>query len=136
MKKLLIGFASVITAIVIFTSGVYASQWLNFTGDDEIEQADSDIDEIMEILRNVHAGKQSAEEALAELESLNPKGLVEKIKRLEEEKAGLQAQIDSDGEYVDHLEKELTRANESVSGHGDKTNAAVEEARTYQDGGE
>ena len=34
MKKLIIGFTAVIVAVILFTGGVFASQWLSFTGGD------------------------------------------------------------------------------------------------------
>ena len=36
MKKLLIGFTSVMAAVILFTGGIFASQWLSFTGGDSI----------------------------------------------------------------------------------------------------
>lgn len=148
MKKLFIGTLSLIVAAIIFTGGVYASQWLNFTGDEAIETSDSNVEEIMQILRSVNEGKLSAEEAVStlelrvqELEDMNPSGLAKQNKELRDQVAALegqiselQAQIDSNDEYVQHLEEELTRANEAVSAHEGKTQKAVEEARTI--GGE
>ena len=54
MKKLLLGFTSVIVAVILFAGGIYASQWLSFTGGDSIEQANNDVEEIMEILRDTY----------------------------------------------------------------------------------
>ncbi|MDN6193657.1 MAG: hypothetical protein L0I88_01310 [Alkalibacterium sp.] len=141
MKKLTLTIASLIAAALIFTGGVYASQWLNFTGDEQIEQSDSNVEEIMQILRNVNEGKITAEEAnaqledrIAELEDMNPSGLAKQNKELREQVKQLEAQVGESSEYVTHLEEELQRANESVQGHHQTTQQAVEEARTI--GGE
>ena len=85
MKKLIIGFTSVMATVILFTGGIFASQWLSFTGGDSIDQANNDVEEIMEILRDTYEGKISAEQALADLEELNPPGLVKQIKELKEE---------------------------------------------------
>src|SRR5690625_5715757 len=80
----------------------------------------------MSILRQVNADKITAEEALAELEALNPPGLVRQIKELKERIAEL-------NEYIEHLEAELNRANDAVTEHNGKTGEAVIEAREYID---
>ena len=89
MKKIVLSLVVVVGLLLSAGVGYAAGQWLSFTGDEQVQQSDSDVDEIMNILREVHAGKVSAEEALAELEALNPKGLVKKIKALEEENSKL-----------------------------------------------
>lgn len=141
MKKLTLTIASLIAAAFIFAGGVYAAQWLSFTGDEQIEQSDNNVDEIMQILRNVNEGKITAEEAnaqlearISELEDMNPSGLAKQNKELREQISALEEQIAGHDEYVTHLEEELQRANESVQSHSDKTQQAVEEARTI--GGE
>lgn len=91
MKKIKVSVLVVAVASLFFIGGAFAASqgWLSFTGDNAVENSKSDVDEIMSILEEVHAGKVSAEEALAELEALNPKGLVKKIKALEEENGKL-----------------------------------------------
>lgn len=89
MKKIVLSLVVVVGLLLSAGVGYAAGQWLNFTGDNAVEESKSDIDEIMSILEEVHAGKVSAEEALAELEALNPPGLVKKIKALEEENGKL-----------------------------------------------
>ena len=140
MKKLLIGFTSVIVAVILFTGGIFASQWLSFTGGDSIEQANNDVEEIMEILRDTYEGKISAEQALAELEELNPPGLVKQIKELKEEieqlkqdNAVLTTDLAQANDYIKHLESELTEANNAVESHSNVITEAVEEARTYSE---
>ena len=148
MKRILIGITTFIGALLIFTGGVYASQWLNFTGDEQITQSDDHLDEIMDILRQVNDDKLTAEDALAELEAMNPPGLVKQIKELEDLVAQLEGTIElrdneivgleealsnaGDPEYISHLEEELMRANNAVEQHNATTSEAVEEARNYQ----
>src|SRR5690625_4440874 len=126
MKKKLIGIIAAALILASFTAGVYAARadWLWFTGDVLIEQSDGHVEEIMTILRQVNDDKITAEEALAELEALNPPGLVRQIKELKERIAEL-------NEYIEHLEAELNRANDAVAEHNGKTGEAVIEAREY-----
>lgn len=117
--------AAVILSLSLFSAGVLAhATYLSFTGDERIENTSNNIDEIMLILRQVNEDKLTAEEALAELEALNPPGLVKKIKQLEEE-------IEELDNYVKHLETELVRANNKVEGLDNHSTEAVEEAREY-----
>lgn len=132
MKKKVIGFITVIVLVLgAFATGVYAAKtdWLSFTGDNKVTESSNHVDEIMEILRQVNEDKLTAEQALAELEALNPPGLVRQIKELKEEIAELD-------EYIAHLESELTRANDKVSDHNDKTKEALDEAKGYVGGDE
>lgn len=127
MKKKLTAIVLAITIVFgAFATGVYAakSEWLSFTSDTEITESGDHVDKIMSILREVNEDKLTAEEALADLEALNPPGLVKKIKALEEEVAELP-------EYITHLESELTRANGKVTDHNVKTKEALEEAEGY-----
>lgn len=140
MKKLLIGFTSVMVAVILFTGGIFASQWISFTGGDSIDQANNDVEEIMEILRDTYEGKISAEQALADLEELNPPGLVKQIKELKEEieqlkqdNAVLTTDLAQANDYISHLESELTEANNAVESHSNVITEAVEEARTYSE---
>src|SRR5699024_7340558 len=136
----------IILLTLVFGAGVYASQWLSFTGDNTIQQSQNDVDEIMQILRDVNQDKLSAEDALAKLQELNREQLVEAIEQLKAELDRvaqerdtnkqrvdeLQQQINENDQYVKHLEQELTRANEQAQVIGNKTTEAVEEARTYK----
>ena len=139
MKKLLITLTGIMTALIIFSTGAFAAvTWMNYTGTEQVEQSNNDIDEIMDILRNVHEGKLSAEEAVTqlqarvdELEGMNPSGLAKQNKELREQVANLEEQLGAGNEYVEHLEAELNKANAQAEEHMSKTQSAVEEARTY-----
>lgn len=140
MKKLFIGFTSVFVAVILFAGGIFASQWLTFTGGESIDQADDDVEEIMEILRDTYEGKINAEQALADLEALNPPGLVKQIKELKEEieqlkqdNAVLTTDLAQANDYITHIESELTKANNAIESHSNVVTEAVEEARTYSE---
>lgn len=150
-KKLIVIIGALALLIGGFAAGTYAAKagWLTFTGDKNIAETTDHTDEIMEILRQVNADKISAEEALAELEALNPPGLVRQIKELKGEVAELKAEIErlktelaqavtdnaASDEYIAHLEAELQRANTKVVELNGKTTEAVEEAREILEGG-
>ena len=121
---------------------MYANEkgWLKFDSDETLTQVNNDIETIMNILRQVNEGKISAEQALADLEELNPPGLVKQIKELKEEieqhkqdNAVLTTDIAQANDYISHLESELTEANNAVESHSNVTTEAVEEARTYSE---
>lgn len=115
-KKLIIGTLSASLLFGGFGAGAYASAngWLTFTGDEAIEQSQADVDRIMEILRQVNSDKMTAEQALAELQSLDPKGLAKQNKEFREQ--------------IAHLEAELARANKKAAEVKSKTGAALTEA--------
>lgn len=121
---------------------MYANEkgWLKFDSDETLTQVNNDIETIMNILRQVNEGKISAEQALAELEELNPPGLVKQIKELKEEieqhkqdNAVLTTDLAQANDYISHLESELTEANNAVESHSNVITEAVEEARTYSE---
>ena len=112
MKKVLLTVTGFIVVAMLFTSvGYAAATWLNFEGDGQIKKSESDVNEIMQILRDTHEGKLSAEQALAELEAMNPKGLVDKIKKLEKDlgdKDKIIANHVSEAEELKQLNAQLT----------------------------
>lgn len=151
MKKLFKISLIAIAGLLLFATGALAANqgWLNFTGDEQVQQSENNVNEIMEILRNVHKGKLDAEEALAELEKLDPKGLQKELEKaykdyeklaeqhtkLARENEKLKAQLkelEDNAEYIKHLEKELTRANQLVEQLKSETDKALEEAKTYE----
>src|SRR5699024_12609784 len=109
--KILGGALSVIILLtLVFGAGVYASQWLSFTGDNKVEQSKNDVNEIMEILRNVNDDKLTAEQALAELQKLDPHGLKQKNEQLNNEVANLRDQLEQkQGEIEQKIRSEERR---------------------------
>src|SRR5699024_12833954 len=87
-----------LSGIILLTwglgAGVYASQWLSCTGDNLVEESKNDVHEIMEILRNVNDDKLTPEQALAELQKLDPHRLKQKNEQLNNEVANLRDQLE------------------------------------------
>lgn len=116
MKKILLTITGFIAALLLFTGGAYAANqgWLNFTGDDEIEQSQNNVDEIMKILRNVNDGKITAEDAVVklearvqELEDMNPSGLAKQNKELREKVDNLESTIALRDHTIEGLEADV-----------------------------
>ena len=125
--KILGGALSVIILLtLVFGAGVYASQWLSFTGDNQIEQSENDVDEIMQILRNVNDDKLTAEQALAELQKLDPHGLKQKNEQLNNEVANLRDQLEQ--KQVE-IEQKIAEIQEKI----DEGNRKVEEKQAELD---
>ena len=119
MKKVFkLGLATVAAVILLvgsFALGAYASSWLSFTGDTQVVQTKDDIDEIMDILKRVNADKITAEEALAELEALNPHELEEQIKRLKEELKNKTEEVENKQEEIQNKQKEIDDKNKEIN---------------------
>jgi len=123
-KKLLITVSIVIGAIFFAGVGAYASEFLRYEGEETLETASDNVDEILDLLENVADGKKDAEESLAEA--------VERIKELENE-------VENGGDYrdeikrlekeIDNLEKEVKRANKASEKHGKDVDKALEKAK-------
>ena len=107
MKKVLLTVTGFIAVAMLFTGVGYAvSNWLNFTGDEQIEQSQNNVDEILAILDNVaEQGKIDKEQVdtlkarVQELEEMNPSGLAKLNKELREENEQLKnnnAQLTTD----------------------------------------
>lgn len=129
MKKIKLPVAiigSLLLLSLVFGAGVYASQWLSFTGDNQIEQSESDVDEIMEILRDVNNDKLTAEQALAELQKLNPSGLAEENKKLREQIEQLE---NTNEQLVTQLEQKQVEIQEKI----DEGNRKVAEKQAELD---
>src|SRR5699024_1450190 len=126
--KILGGALSVIILLtLVFGAGVYASQWLSFTGDNQIEQSENDVDEIMQILRDVNQDKLSAEDALAKLQELNPEQLVEEIEQLKTELANKRQELEN-------KQKELADKDSQIQEKIEEGNRKVAEKQAELDG--
>lgn len=94
---------AVLVLSLVFGAGVYAAQnWMNFTGDGQIEQSKNNVDEILAILDKVSAeGKIDKEQVdiltarVKELEDMNPSGLAKQNRELREEVKQLTADLTS-----------------------------------------
>ena len=118
MKKVFkLGLATVAAVILLvgsFALGAYASSWLSFTGDVQVTQTKDNIDEIMSILERVNEDKITAEEALAELETLNPHDLKEQIKRLKEELKNKTKELENKQKEVENKQKEIQNKQKEI----------------------
>lgn len=140
-KKISALILAVAISLTAFGAGVYASQngWLNFTGVEVVDQSKSDVDKIMDILRQVNDKKITAEQAVKKLQEEideagdTPKGLAKQNKELREEVKALKEMGKYQTDYINHLEKEVTKANNKADEIGSKTHKALEEAKTYLD---
>lgn len=136
MKKLMIAATTVFTAILLFSAGVFASQWLSFTGDETINQSQNDVDEIMQILRAVNQDKLTAEDALAKLQELNPKGLVKQIDQLKIDKGVLETELASKrGELADkdrQIQEKIDEGNRKVAEKQAELDGIAQERDVYK----
>src|SRR5699024_933807 len=123
-KKLLITTSIVIGALFFAGVGAYASEFLRYEGEETLEMASDNVDEILDLIENVADDKKDAEESLAEA-----------IERREE----LENKGENEGEYkdeikrrekeIDNLEKEIKRANKASEKHGKDVGKALEKAK-------
>src|SRR5699024_8696204 len=102
----------IIAAAFIFAGGVFASQWLSFTGDNTIQQSQNDVDEIMQILRDVNQDKLSAEDALAKLQELNPEQLVKEIEQLKKELANKRQDLETEQDELADKESQTEETSQ------------------------
>ena len=103
MKKVLLTVTGFLAVAMLFTGVGYAmSTWLNFTGDEQVEQSKNNVDEILAILDNVaEQGKIDKEQVgilkdrVKELEDMNPSGLAKKNSELREQVKQLNADVEA-----------------------------------------
>lgn len=141
MKRLVIAVTTVFTAILLFSAGVFASTYITWDGDVDLADSEESVNEILDILDRVHQDKLTAEQALEELEALNPVGLAKKNKELRERVTelerlndGMTVEIGSLNEYIAILEGEVEKANKAADNHKTFTDQALEEAKQYEGG--
>lgn len=118
---------------LVFGAGVYASQWLNFTGDEQIEQSENDVDEIMQILRDVNTDKLTAEQALAELQELNPSGLAKQNQELREQIEQLENTNDQLATQLEQKQAEIEQKIAEIQEKIDEGNRKVAEKQAELD---
>ena len=108
-KRILAGIAVLLVTGLAFTGGLMANSWMTYNST-SLETADSDLDRIMELFDELNNEKITVEQALAELEAMNPEGLVDKIKALEKsvaEKDQIIANHVSDAEELKQTNAQL-----------------------------
>lgn len=120
MQKLLLTLSAMGLTVLLLTGGIFAYQYLTFTGDEKIQQADADVNEILLILEEVAAKGEMTEQQLEdakatikELQDMNPAGLAKQNKELRNQVAQLnnvlsakQKEIDEKNTAYDALQNE------------------------------
>lgn len=121
-KILITIVAGIVIAVMLVTAGAYANEkgWFNFTGKEQAAQSERDINEVMAIMRELNEKNITIEQALEELQDLNPSGLAkqnkelrDQIEQLKTDNVGLttelnakQKEIDEKNTAYDQLQKE------------------------------
>ena len=132
MKKLLLSLGAIAITLTLFAGGIFAYQYLTFTGTEQAEQTNNNSSEMLQIIKDLSADKITAEEAAAqllaqqesmadelaaaqarvkELEDMNPSGLAKLNKQLREENEQLKntnAQLTTD---LNAKQKEINEKN-------------------------
>ena|SRR5699024_900043 len=121
MKKLLITTATVVTAVLMFSAGVYASDYIKFTGEDKLDESNDKVGEIIDILEKVADGKVDAEKSLAEA--------IERIEELEN-KGSSNKDLEKE---IKRLEKEVEKANKKVGKHSEDIDKSLDKAIKIRD---
>jgi len=120
MKKILLSIGAIAITLTLLAGGIFAYQYLTFTGTEQAEQTNNNSSEMLQIIKDLSADKITAEEAAAqllaqqeatsaelaaaqarvkELEDMNPSGLAKLNKQLREENEQLKntnAQLTTD----------------------------------------
>lgn len=152
MKKLLLSLGAIAITLTLFAGGIFAYQYLTFTGTEQAEQTNDNSTEMLQIIKDLSADKITAEEAVAqllaqqeatadelaaaqarvkELEDMNAPGLVKQIKELKNTNAQLttdlnakQKEINEKNTFIDQLQTERDGLQTQI----DNLNAQFNEA--------
>ena len=152
MKKLLLSLGAIAITLTLLAGGIFAYQYLTFTGTEQAEQTNNNSSEMLQIIKDLSADKITAEEAVAqllaqqeatadelaaaqerveELEGMNAPGLVKQIKELKNTNAQLttdlnakQNEINEKNTFIDQLQTERDGLQTQI----DNLNAQLNEA--------
>lgn len=152
MKKLLLSLGAIAITLTLLAGGIFAYQYLTFTGTEQAEQTNNNSSEMLQIIKDLSADKITAEEAAAqllaqqeateeelaaaqarvkELEDMNPSGLAKQIKELKNTNAQLttdinakQNEINEKNTFIDQLQNERDGLQTQI----DNLNAQLNEA--------
>ena len=152
MKKLLLSIGAIAITLTLLAGGIFAYQYLTFTGTEQAEQTNNNSSEMLQIIKDLSADKITAEEAAAqllaqqeataaelaaaqervkELEDMNAPGLVKQIKELKNTNAQLttdlnakQTEINEKNTFIDQLQTERDGLQTQI----DNLNAQLNEA--------
>ena len=152
MKKLLLSLGAIAITLTLLAGGIFAYQYLTFTGTEQGEQTNNNSSEMLQIIKDLSADKITVEEAAAqllaqqeataaelaasqervkELEDMNAPGLVKQIKELKNTNAQLttdlnakQNEINEKNTFIDQLQTERDGLQTQI----DNLNAQLNEA--------
>jgi len=152
MKKLLLSLGAIAITLTLLAGGIFAYQYLTFTGTEQAEQTNNNSSEMLQIIKDLSADKITAEEAaeqllaqqeataaelaaaqerVKELEDMNAPGLVKQIKELKNTNAQLttdlnakQNEINEKNTFIDQLQTERDGLQTQI----DNLNAQLNEA--------
>ena|SRR5699024_4767096 len=152
MKKLLLSLGAIAITLTLLAGGIFAYQYLTFTGTEQAEQTNNNSSEMLQIIKDLSADKITAEEAaeqllaqqeataaelaaaqerVKELEDMNAPGLVKQIKELKNINAQLttdlnakQNEINEKNTFIDQLQTERDGLQTQI----DNLNAQLNEA--------
>ena len=144
MKKLLLSLGAIAITLTLLAGGIFAYQYLTFTGTEQAEQTNNNSSEMLQIIKDLSADKITAEEAAAqllaqqeataaelaaaqarvkELEDMNPSGLAKLNKNLREENEQLK---NTNAQLATDLNAKQTEINEK--------NTFIDQLQTERDG--
>lgn len=144
MKKLLLSLGAIAITLTLLAGGIFAYQYLTFTGTEQSEQTNNNSSEMLQIIKDLSADKITAEEAAAqllaqqeamsdelataqarvqELEDMNPSGLAKLNKTLREENEQLK---NNNAQLATDLNAKQNEINEK--------NTFIDQLQTERDG--
>lgn len=144
MKKLLLSLGAIAITLTLLAGGIFAYQYLTFTGTEQAEQTNNNSSEMLQIIKDLSADKITAEEAaeqllaqqeataeelaatqarVKELEDMNPSGLAKNNKTLREENEQLK---NNNAQLATDLNAKQTEINEK--------NTFIDQLQTERDG--
>ena len=144
MKKLLLSLGAIAITLTLLAGGIFAYQYLTFTGTEQAEQTNNNSSEMLQIIKDLSADKITAEEAVEqllaqqeataeelaaaqarvkELEDMNPSGLANLNKQLREENEQLK---NTNAQLATDLNAKQNEINEK--------NTFIDQLQTERDG--
>lgn len=139
MKKLLLSLGAIAITLTLLAGGIFAYQYLTFTGTEKAEQTNNNSSEMLQIIKkvagerdvtkselaqaleqanNLVSENENLQERVKELEDMNPPGLAKLNKKLRDENEQLKnnnAQLTTDlnakQKEIDNLNAQLNEAN-------------------------
>lgn len=132
MKKLLLSLGAIAITLTLLAGGMFAYQYLTFTGTEQAEQTNNNSSEMLEIIKKVAGERDVSKSELAqaleqannlvsenenlqarvkELEDMNAPGLVKQIKELKNTNAQLATDLNAKQTEIDNLNAQLNEAN-------------------------